>query len=287
MELKFDLEAAAIDKQRLVGRLREFETQSQLQAGKGPSRSSTGAAKGQRESELEGVVEAMKKLVDKLKAENDRLRKGGVVTMADESPSGSNLVESSKRLAAEKRKLEKAEEEIKQLQQRQKGAEEMQARDKQRLQLLQQQANSLKKQLQSKEEAATEWRMKAEEAQAAAARLDMQLQAHAGQTQQQIQAQQQTLTLAQQQLHAQTGRAEQQLRELQRDNQRLQAELARQQHQQQPAQGPAAGQRDDVELSRLKEEVCAIVAKSMSLLCVVIIVIVVAESQIEDGTLCI
>ena len=48
-----------------------------------------------------------------------------------------------------------------------------------------------------------------------------------------MQAQQQTLTLAQQQLQAQAGRADQQLRELQRDNQRLQAELARQQ----PAQG--------------------------------------------------
>ena len=86
-------------------------------------------------------------------------------------PSGSNLVESSKRLAAEKRKLEKAEEEVKQLQQRQKSLEEIQARDKQRLQLLQQQTNSLKKQMQSKEELATEWRVKAEEAQAAAARL--------------------------------------------------------------------------------------------------------------------
>ena len=65
----------------------------------------------------------------------------------------------------------------------------------------------------------------------------MQLQAHTAQTQQQMQmqAQQQTLTLAQQQLQAQAqaGRADQQLRELQRDNQRLQAELARQQ----PAQG--------------------------------------------------
>ena len=259
MELKFDLEAAAIDKQRLAGRLRDFEAQSQLQSGKGPSRGLTGAVKGQRESELEGIVEAMKKLVDKLKAENDRLRKGGALTTAEESPSGSNMVDSSKRLAAEKRKLEKAEEEIKQLQQRQKGSEEVQARDKQRIQLLQQQTNSLKKQLQSKEEAATEWRVKAEEAQAAAARLDMQLQAHAGQTQQQMQAQQQTLTLAQQQLHAQAGRAEQQLRELQRDNQRLQAELARQQHQQ-PAQGPAAAQRDDAEVSRLKEEVCCVFA---------------------------
>ena len=86
-------------------------------------------------------------------------------------PSGSNLVESSKRLAAEKRKLEKAEEEVKQLQQRQKSLEEIQARDKQRLQLLPQQTNSLKKQMQSKEELATEWRVKAEEAQAAAARL--------------------------------------------------------------------------------------------------------------------
>jgi hypothetical protein len=74
-------------------------------------------------------------------------------------------------LAAEKRKLEKAEEEVKQLQQRQKSLEEIQARDKQRLQLLQQQTNSLKKQMQSKEELATEWRVKAEEAQAAAARL--------------------------------------------------------------------------------------------------------------------
>jgi hypothetical protein len=98
--------------------------------------------------------------------------------MAEEFASGSNLVESSKQLAAENRKLEKAEKEVKQLQQRQKSLEEIQARDKQRLQLLLQQTNSLKKQMQSKEELPTEWRVKAEEAQAAAARLDMQLQAH-------------------------------------------------------------------------------------------------------------
>ena len=55
-----------------------------------------------------------------------------------------------------------------------------------------------------------------------------------------MQGRQQTVTLAQQQLQAQAqaGRADQQLRELQRDNQRLQAELARQQ--------PAQGQEDIV-----------------------------------------
>ena len=55
----------------MSGRLRDIEAQ-QIQIGKGRGRSSAIAGKGQRESELESVVEAMKKLVDKLKAERKR-----------------------------------------------------------------------------------------------------------------------------------------------------------------------------------------------------------------------
>lgn len=92
MESRFDLEAREQEIERLKRRNKELEqAYRNLSAniGSNPlgggvrsawtedSTSGGGGSKNNREKDLEGVVEAMKRVVDKLKGENDRLRKGG------------------------------------------------------------------------------------------------------------------------------------------------------------------------------------------------------------------
>ena len=102
--------------------------------------------RGKRERDLEGVVEAMKKVVDKLKAENDRLRKGvGVATTASAVDAKGGDVP---RLAAEKKKAEKLEEDLKSVHGKLKTLED----SGQRLAQKQQQLTAMRKQLKGKEE---------------------------------------------------------------------------------------------------------------------------------------
>lgn len=82
MEHRFDLEARTAENERLRRRLREVE--SALKTGPTGAASVKKAAwqedkagVGKKEKELEGVVDAMKRVIDKLKAENDRMKKTG------------------------------------------------------------------------------------------------------------------------------------------------------------------------------------------------------------------
>ena len=271
VEMRFDLEAADLEKQRLVARIKELEAaRLQPQGARGGTSMSGVTAvgakggKGQREAELEGVVEAMKKLLDKLKSENDRLRRGEKDSPGPGSGPAPGPVDWSKKLGAERRRAEKAEEEVKQLQQRSKNLEESSAREKQRLQLQQQQSNSLRKQLQTKEDQITEFRARAEDAEAKAARLEAQLQLQI-QSQSQSQSEQQQQQARQvQQWQEQVRRAEGQITDLLRDKQVLQSEVTRLERQAQLAQtqrssssaaaADAGGGTGTAELARLREE---------------------------------
>jgi hypothetical protein len=70
---------------------------------------SSSIARSKKEKELEGVVEAMKKVIDKLKAENDRLKKGG-------GPEERKASDAEKRAIAERKRAEKLDEELQALQ---------------------------------------------------------------------------------------------------------------------------------------------------------------------------
>ena len=157
----FDLEAKQQDVDRLKRRVRELEAAYKhavavtgssdvkglgLKNVWGDDEGFGSGVRGKRERDLEGVVEAMKKVVDKLKSENDRLRKGvGVTTStAGVEAKGEDLP----RLAAEKKKAEKLEEDLRSVHGKLKTLED----SGQRLAQKQQQLTSLRKQLKGKEE---------------------------------------------------------------------------------------------------------------------------------------
>ena len=161
----FDLEAKQQDVERLKRRVRELEVAYKN------AKSATGSndvkglgskniwgddegfgsgVRGKRERDLEGVVEAMKKVVDKLKSENDRLRKGvGVIPISTgvEARGGGGGGDMP-RTAAEKKKTEKLEEDLKSVHGKLKTLED----SGQRLAQKQQQLTSMRKQLKGKEE---------------------------------------------------------------------------------------------------------------------------------------
>jgi len=146
IEGKFDLEASELEAQRLRRRVKELEiayksVSSLGQSGKGPT--GAGAPKGARkEQELEGVVEAMKRVVDKLKTENDRLKRagGGVEER--------RIADLERRLGGEKKKAEELEEEARTLRAKMKGHEESGQKIVQR----QQQVAMLRRQMKVKED---------------------------------------------------------------------------------------------------------------------------------------
>ena len=96
-----------------------------------------------REKDLEGVVEAMKRVVDKLKVENDRLRKGGGT---DEKKAASGTLD--KKFSDEKKKSEQLEADVKALTSKVKMLEEGNAKLTQRTQ----QSTTMRKQLKSRED---------------------------------------------------------------------------------------------------------------------------------------
>lgn len=161
----FDLEAKQQDVERLKRRVRELEVAYKN------AKSATGSndvkgleskiiwgddegfgsgVRGKRERDLEGVVEAMKKVVDKLKSENDRLRKGvGVIpSSTGVEARGGGGGGDMPRTAAEKKKTEKLEEDLKSVHGKLKTLED----SGQRLAQKQQQLTSMRKQLKGKEE---------------------------------------------------------------------------------------------------------------------------------------
>ena len=158
IENRFDLEGKEGEVERLRKRIRELEAAYRSAAASsgaklGPASGadaassgkagvSSGAAAAQRERDLEGVIEAMKRVVDKLKAENDRLKKAG----GGDSKAGAEAAE--KRLAAEKKRADKAEEDLRGMQAKLKGHEE----SSQKLMQKQEQLTKLRKQLKQKDD---------------------------------------------------------------------------------------------------------------------------------------
>jgi chromosome segregation ATPase len=98
------------------------------------------ATKNNREKDLEGVVEAMKRVVDKLKGENDRLRKGGGT---DER----KVSDAEKRAVVEKKRAEKLEEDIKVIQSKLRSQEDNAQKMTLKSQTSAQQVTGLRKEL--------------------------------------------------------------------------------------------------------------------------------------------
>jgi DNA repair exonuclease SbcCD ATPase subunit len=172
IELNFDAEANNVEVARFRRRTHELEAYCrELASGRGgPSTGSAGAkaawggpeeAAGtrgpgerfKRERDLEGVVEAMKVVVDKLKAENERLRKG-----ANAATAGGDAALRAKH-EADRKKIEKLEEELTALRSKSGKQDE----SSQKLVQKTQQVASLRKALKQKEDEFSEANRRIEE----------------------------------------------------------------------------------------------------------------------------
>ena len=144
MEAKFDLEQAQLDKGRQTRRITEL-TQS-VQAAKRLSRGNGGGGGGggerevggrfKRERDLEGVVDALKRVVEKLKGENERLRRGAADSVRN--------AESDRRAKDAQRKAQELSEENKSLRTRALAGDEAVQRLAQRGETLNQMRRQLK-----------------------------------------------------------------------------------------------------------------------------------------------
>ena len=158
---RFDLEARQQDVERMRKRVKELESAYKnvvavtgANEGKGGTGSRTAweeegaGGRGKRERELEGVIEAMKKVIDKLKLENDRLRKG-VGMSSNVAGAGAELKgDSDKKNSVDKKKSDRLEEEMKSLYAKLKTYEE----SGQKLLQRQQQVTTMRKQMKTKED---------------------------------------------------------------------------------------------------------------------------------------
>jgi chromosome segregation ATPase len=160
IESKFDLEASALEVERLRRRVKELEHaykglsvvsahggvgggMSPIKGGLLGTTSAGAGGGGKKEQELEGVVEAMKRVVDKLKTENDRLKKGAGAGAEDR-----RYIDLERKFQNERKHVEQLEEENKVLLGKMKGHEESSQKIVQR----QQQVAVLRRQLKSKED---------------------------------------------------------------------------------------------------------------------------------------
>jgi centrosomal protein CEP290 len=156
MESRFDLEARTQENERLRRRCRELEsaykaavrnagTHGSPRGGKTAWGDDAGTkastATGKRERELESVVDAMKRVVDKLKADNERLRKSG-------GPDERRANELEKRAAMERKRAEKLDSEMVGLMEKLKVSEDASSRLTQR----QNQVTQLKREIKAKDE---------------------------------------------------------------------------------------------------------------------------------------
>ena len=150
--------------ERLKKRIKELETAYKnvlstagAHGGKGASNVRTAweedgaGGRGKRERELEGVIEATKKVIDKMKSENDRLRKG--VGNGVGAPVGGAEAkgDTDRKLAAEKKNSERLEAEMKSMYAKLKTFEE----SGQKLVQRQQQVTTMRKQMKTKEDELT------------------------------------------------------------------------------------------------------------------------------------
>lgn len=168
LESKFDLEAAEGEIQRLKRRLGEMETayrslQTVVNSGGGSRAGAAAAAStmdatsgnllgsskphaSKRELELEGVIDAMKRVVEKLRAENDRLKRNIPASTAE--PGRTPPADLEKRYNAEKKRADKLDADLQAATERLKGFEE----SSQKVVAKQQQIATLRKQLKGKED---------------------------------------------------------------------------------------------------------------------------------------
>lgn len=168
IEQRFEIEASELEIDRLKRRVKELEAAYRginavvssgpvtVNSAKGKANSSAfdigipgipavnvvpGGGNTKRERELEGVVEAMKRVIDKLKTENDRYKKTG-------GTEEKRLQEFERRWQNEKKRADKLEEESKS------AASKLKLQDEssQRIIQKQQQVASLRKQLKAKDD---------------------------------------------------------------------------------------------------------------------------------------
>lgn len=153
MENKFDLEAAETEAERLRRRVKELEhTYKGLSAlaQQGPLKGAPGAlpgatggpSTGKKEQELEGAIEAMRRVIEKLKAENDRLKKGSG------GSEDRRFADLERKYQAEKKRVEQLEAEAQAVQVKMRGLEDSGLKVVER----QQQVALLRKQLKTKTE---------------------------------------------------------------------------------------------------------------------------------------
>lgn len=152
IENRFDLEAKEQETDRLRKRVKELEAAyrttaaasgSPMRGGAGSTMTGgAGKSGSRREADLEGTIEAMKRVVDKLKAENERFRK------AAGGGDSNKAAEAEKKMHAQRQRADKLEDEISGLRAKLKGHEE----SSQKLVQRQQQLSAMRKQLKSKDE---------------------------------------------------------------------------------------------------------------------------------------
>jgi chromosome segregation ATPase len=163
IENRFDLEAKDAETDRLRKRVRELEAAYRTTAAAAgasgspvrgaPSSSSYGGAAGtgggagkgggsRREADLEGTIEAMKRVVDKLKSENDRFRK------AASGGDGNKVAEAEKKMHAQRQRADKLDDEVAGLKAKLRGHEE----SSQKLVQRQQQLSAMRKQLKARDD---------------------------------------------------------------------------------------------------------------------------------------
>jgi len=158
MELKFELEQATLDKGRMTRRVKELTTalkaaktfEGRGGGGGGGDREAGGRFK--RERDLEGVVDALKRVVEKLKGENERLRRGAADSV--------RTAESDRRAKEAVRKAQELQEENKSLRTRALAGDEATQRLAQRQDLV----NQLRRQMKSRDEELKSLNRKVDEA---------------------------------------------------------------------------------------------------------------------------
>lgn len=143
VEMRFDLEGGVLEVERLKRRLQEVQSALETLRTTGDVvnvPAAGGVARAKRERDLEGVVESMRRVIEKLKAENERLRKNVV--------EGSKANELERRARDSSRKAHLLEEEVASLKAKLTAQGDISAKLSQR----QLQLSNLRKQLKTKEE---------------------------------------------------------------------------------------------------------------------------------------